>query len=86
MGKPGRKDVPGIFFVADENLKDRRASWGGEGRVKKNAWTGVGKKGVPLCVKLRGLDRSRSPGTKVRVDLSTNAQRARVIGTGGRTC
>jgi hypothetical protein len=88
IGKAGRKDIPSIFFVTDENLNDRRASWGGEGRVRKKAWTGVGEEEgtVPLCVKLRGLDRSRSPGTKVRLDLSTNAQRASVIGTGRRTC
>ena len=85
IGEVGRKDIPGIFFVADENLKDRRASWGGEGQKKRlgREW---GRRGVPLCEKLKGLDRSRSPGTKVRVDLSTNAQRASVIGTGGRTC
>lgn len=50
IGQAGRKDIPGIFFVADENLNDRRASWGGEGRVRKKAWTGVGNKRVPTIV------------------------------------
>jgi len=31
----GRQDIPRIFFVTDENLNDRRASWGGKGRVRK---------------------------------------------------
>lgn len=34
IGETGRKDIPGIFFVADENLKDRRGSWGGKGQKK----------------------------------------------------
>lgn len=38
-GKAGRKDIPGIFFVADENLDDRRASWEG-GRVRKKMLRG----------------------------------------------
>jgi len=85
IGEAGRKNTPGIFFVADENLND---SWGGGGggRVRKKGQDGVRKKRVPLCVKLRGLDRGRSPRTKVRDDLSTNAQGASVIGTGRRTC
>ena len=84
----GRKDIPGIFFVTDENLKDRRASWEGEerGGSEKRLGGEWEIRGYHLCENLKGLDRSRSPGTKVRVDLSTNAQRASVIGTGGRTC
>ena len=50
----GRQDIPGIFFVTDENLNDRKASWGGKGRVrKKKGWTG--EKGVPLCVKIERI-------------------------------
>jgi hypothetical protein len=31
MGETGKRDIPGIFFVADENLDTRKVSWGGEG-------------------------------------------------------
>jgi hypothetical protein len=53
IGKVGRKDIPGIFFVADENLNDRRASWGREGRVRKKGLDGSGEEEgtAPLCVK-----------------------------------
>jgi hypothetical protein len=31
----GRKDIPGILFVTDENLNAGRVSWGGRGREGK---------------------------------------------------
>jgi hypothetical protein len=55
IGKAGRKDIPGIFFVADENLNDRRASWGEGESQKKKAWTGVGIKGGTIVCKIEGI-------------------------------
>jgi hypothetical protein len=49
IGEAGRADVPGIFFVTNENLNDRRASWGAEGSVRKRAWTGGGNECTIDC-------------------------------------
>jgi hypothetical protein len=51
IGKAGRKDIPGIFFVTDENLNDRRASWGGEGRSEKMLGREWGRRGYGTIVR-----------------------------------
>lgn len=50
-GKAGRKDIPGIFFVADENLNDRR---GGMGGSEKKMLGGSGDEGGTIVSKIEG--------------------------------
>lgn len=47
----GRQDIPGIFFVTDENLNDRKASWGGKGRVRKKKKRLDGREGGTIVCK-----------------------------------
>jgi len=50
-GEHRTKGIPGIFFVTDENLNNRRASWGGEGRVRKKRLDGSGEEESTIVCK-----------------------------------